>query len=311
MDLMVGGAILISLFILVAGVLWLKEVSITRRMASYTALFPNVGALQIGDPVKINGVKLGSVGDIKLHGTRVKVVMRIDRSVTLTDKAVATVQNIGLMGERNIMVQLSDQGQVYPPDNRRDKSAPVLEGYFDSGIAEAMGMVGTVLSEVRVVVRNVESVLNSTVADSTFLVFFRTVVGRLDTVSAIVENLATANAGRLDESVANVHAITGDIRRLLDQNRDNFNALVANGTQLSQQAVRIASDVESLTVSMGEMVSAIERGEGTLGMLVEDDDFSRDLKETLGKVDTLASEVQEKGLKLRIRLGFRDRRKSD
>jgi phospholipid/cholesterol/gamma-HCH transport system substrate-binding protein len=311
MDLMVGGAILLALFILVAGVLWLKEVSITRRMASYTVLFPNVGALQIGDPVKVNGVKMGTVGDIKLYGTKVRAVMRIDRSVTLTDRAVVTVQNIGLMGERNIMIQLVDQGVVYPPDGGRATDVPLLEGYFDSGIAEAMGKIGTVLDEVRVVVRNVQGILNTTVGDTAFVLFFRNVVGRLDTVTAIVEELVRDNRGRIDESLANVHTVTADIKRLLDGNRENINTLLANGTQLSAQAVRIASEVESLTVSLSGMVDAIQRGEGTVGMLVDDQKFADELKTTIGKVDTLAAEVQEKGLKLRIRLGFRDRRKSD
>jgi len=55
MDLVVGASILLALFILIAGVLWLKEVSITRRMVSYTVLFPNIGALQGGDGVMVNG----------------------------------------------------------------------------------------------------------------------------------------------------------------------------------------------------------------------------------------------------------------
>lgn len=310
-DLMVGGAILLALVILITGVLWLKEVSITRRMASYTVLVPNVGSLQVGDPVKVNGVKMGSVGAIELHGTRVKVVMRVDRKVALTDGAAVTVQNIGLMGERNIMIQLSDQGQIYPPDNRRSPDAPLLEGYFDSGIAEAMGMVGTVLGEVRVLVHNVEGIINATVGDTAFVAFFRTVVGRLDTVTLIVEQLVKRNRGPLNESLENVRVATGDIKRLLEDNRGSINALLSDGAQLSAQALRIATEVESLSVSLHGMVSSIERGEGTLGMLLEDEHFYQDLKQAVAKIDTLAGDVQDKGLKLRIRLGFRDRKKSD
>lgn len=59
MDLVVGGSIIIAIVILVAGVLWLKEVSITSKMVSYTVLFTNVGALQVGDPVMVNGVNKG------------------------------------------------------------------------------------------------------------------------------------------------------------------------------------------------------------------------------------------------------------
>ena len=127
--------------------------------------------------------------------------MRVDRDVTLTDSAVVTVQNIGLMGERNIMIQLSDQGQTYLPDRERGDEGPVLNGYFDSGIAEAMGMVGTVLGEVRTLVRNVETIVDNTVGDTTFVVFFKTVVARLDTVTLMVEQLVADNKGRIDQSI--------------------------------------------------------------------------------------------------------------
>jgi phospholipid/cholesterol/gamma-HCH transport system substrate-binding protein len=309
MDLMVGGAILLALFILVAGVLWLKEVSVTSKMEGYSVLFPNIGSLQSGDPVKVNGVKMGAVGRVTLDGVNVRVVMKVDRSVQITDSASVTVQNVGLMGERNVMIQLSPKGAVYAPDRKRPADAPVMQGYFDAGIAEAMGMVGTVLGEVRVLVKDVQDVVNSTVGDTAFTIFFRTIVDRLDTVTAMVEDLVADNKGRIDQSMVNVQDATGSIKRLLDENRDNLNTLLANGTELSGQAVRIATEVESLTVSLGNMVSSIESGEGTLGMLIEDDQFYVDLKETVAKIDTLASDVQDNGLKLRIRLGFRDRKK--
>ncbi len=309
MDLMVGGAILLALFILVAGTLWLKEVSVTRSMVRYTVLFPNVGALQAGDPVKVNGVKMGSVADISLQGTQVKVVMHVDRKVVLTDSAAVTVQNIGLMGERNIMVQLSDRGSRYRPDSKRSDDEPLLRGKFDTGIAEAMGMVGTVLDEIRVLVRDVQRIVDETVGDTSFIVFFNTMVTRLDTVTVLVEELIETNKDRIDLSIANITDATSGIKRLLDDNRDNVNNLLANGSELSEQAIRIATEVESLSVSLGSMVGAIERGEGTLGMLIEDEQFYHDLRETVAKIDTLATDVQARGLKLRIRLGFGERRR--
>jgi phospholipid/cholesterol/gamma-HCH transport system substrate-binding protein len=309
MDLMVGGAILLALFILITGVLWLKEVSVARKMARYTALFPNIGSLQVGDPVKVNGVKMGSIARIALDKTKVRVAMSLDRSVTLTDSAVVTVQNIGLMGERNIMIQLSDKGTTYLPDRTRDPAAPILVGYFDTGIAEAMGMIGTVLGDVRVVVRNVQTILDNTVGDTSFVIFFRAVVGRLDTVTMLAQSLVQTNEQPINQSVANIREATGDMRRLLSENRENINVLLANGTQLSTQAVRIASDVESLTVSLQQMVDEVERGEGTVGKLFKDESFYRDLQKTVAKVDTLATDVEERGLKLRIKFGFRDRKK--
>jgi len=65
--------------------------------------------------------------------------------VPLTDSSKITVQNIGLMGERMVGVQLSGKGALCKPNGKGKNGTTYINGYFDTGIAEAMGMVGTVL----------------------------------------------------------------------------------------------------------------------------------------------------------------------
>lgn len=308
MDLIVGASILLALFILIAGVLWLKEVSVTRKMVSYTVLFPNIGALQTGDGVMVNGVKMGTVGDIRLEEADVAVELRLDKKVQLTDSALITVQNIGLMGERTIGIQLSEKGAPVKPDGKDGKREEYLQGRFDTGIAEAMGMVGTVLGDVQVMVNNVQQILDQTVGDSSFVDFFHTVVARLDTVTLLAESMLSDNRYRIDQSMVNIHEVTGEMKRLLDDNREHINAILANSADLTVQAKGIATEVESLSVSLNRMVGAIEGGEGSLGMLLDGGEFYNDLTGTMERLDTLVSEVQDKGLKLRIKLGFRNRK---
>jgi len=111
-ELIVGGTIFIALFILIAGVLWLKGALVMNKMVQYSVLFPNVGTLQPGDPVVVNGVRKGSVSTIDLKGARVAVTINLDKDVALTDASKVTVQNIGLMGERMVGIQLDAAGSA-------------------------------------------------------------------------------------------------------------------------------------------------------------------------------------------------------
>ncbi len=74
--MIVGGVIFLSLFILIAGILWLKEVSFSQKTVSYTVLFPNIGTLQVGDPVTANGVKKGIVKRLYLYKSKVYAYQR-------------------------------------------------------------------------------------------------------------------------------------------------------------------------------------------------------------------------------------------
>ena len=309
-DLIVGGSILVALIILIAGVLWLKEISITRKMVDYAAVFPNVGSLSVGDPVLVNGVKMGTVGDIFLRGIKVAVVIKLDRSVPLTDSATITIQNIGLMGERTVGVTPSEKGTLLKHYRKSDTTYPFITGRFDSGIAEAMGMVGTVLGDVQVLVHNVQGIVDSTVGDTSFVTFYRRVVARLDTVTLLADQLVKQNKSKIDQSMTNVTDITTDMKRLLKDNEANVNQVLSNANDLSARGVRIAASVETLTVQLNTMVSSIEKGEGSLGQLMKDDKFYTDLKGTVKKLDNLVNDVQDRGLKLRIKVGFKEEKKN-
>lgn len=298
MDLIVGASILIALVILIGGVLWLKESLVSHKMVSYTAVFPNVGTLQLGDPVMINGVTKGRVTRIYLRRSQVATVMDIEKDVVLNDSCSVTAQNIGLMGERGIGIQLKDGGARLKPTKKNDTT--FLPGSFDTGIAEAMGMLGTVLGQVQVLLVNVSSILNGTVGDTSFLRTFHTLVGRLDTLTSVAEKLVKNNGPLIDKSMQNLSSATADLKELLDKNSGHIDAIMANGESLTSYGLTLMNKVEALTTSLQGMVLEVENGKGTVGMLLKDQQFAGDLKRTVADVDTLATEVKKDAVKISI-----------
>ncbi|MBD3321090.1 MAG: MCE family protein [Chitinivibrionales bacterium] len=306
-DLIVGGSILIALLIMITGVLWLKEINVTRDKVEYTVLFPNIGTLQFGDPVMVNGVKKGIVSDISLYKDSVAVVLKLEKSVKLTDSSRVTVQNIGIMGERMIGIHLSRRGTPYVPNNKKGEPAQHIPGYFDSGIAEAMGMVGTVLGDVEVLVENVETIFNATIGDTAFVVVFDQILGRLDEISNLTHALLADNKKEIERAVHNLHLVSNDIREIVTTNKGDINKLVENGAALTDQALVIADGIDSISTTVRHMLVDIEDGKGALGKMIGDEDFYDDVKKSVADLDELVKEVREDGLKVKI--GLRKRRR--
>jgi len=301
-DLIVGGSILLALFILIAGVLWLKEVSVTRKLVSYAVLFPNVGTLSEGDPVMVNGVTKGSVASITLRGTKVAAIIQIDKDVAFTDSSIVTVQNIGLMGERGIGIQLSEKGSRCKVTKKGDTT--FISGKFDTGIAEAMGMMGTVLGEVEILTGSVASIVDQTVGDSAFLTSFETMVQRLDTLTGIAQSIIVKNQPLLDQSIRDISVASAELKDLMQENRHRMDSIIVNGEKLSSYSIAVAQQVQTLVGSVQNIVSQVENGEGSLGMLMKDEQFYHDIKKTVADLDTLVNDIKDDALKLRIKLGF-------
>ena len=309
MEFIVGGTILIALFILIAGVLWLKGAMIIVKTVNYSVLFPNVGTLHGGDAVVVNGVRKGKVESIGLRGSEVAVVIQVDKDVVLTDSAVVTVQNIGLMGERMVGIQLSSKGALLRPNDKKGQPAAYIQGRFDSGIAEAMGMLGSVLADVRGLVTNITGIVDSTVGDTAFFGRFHRIAARLDTITGMTERLIAENRPAINRGVAAAEKAAQGVNALVDANKDRISAIVSDGAELSSRMTQLAARADSLTRSIEAMVSGVNNGQGTLGRLVKDDQLYNELKKSIGDLDTLVKEVREDGLKVRIKIGFRKEKK--
>ncbi|MBN1309485.1 MAG: MCE family protein [Chitinispirillaceae bacterium] len=306
-DLIVGASILVAICILIFGVLWLKEASLSRKMVDYAVLFPDVGTLQVGDPVMINGVTKGSVKNISLRKSDVAVILELDKSVLVTDSCRITIQNIGLMGERGVGLLYSERGTVVKPVQGKDTT--FSRGSFDTGIAEAMAMLGTVLAEVQTLAGNLASIVEQTVGDSSFIPLFKEIVARLDTVVLAVQDLLGENRSAIDRSIDNLQAISEEAKLLLERNSSGIDSMIADGEVLTSRAVLIAGTVDTLTRSVRTMLDRFQDPESSVGKLLRDKELYRDLKTTVADLDTLVRNVREDALKLRIKFGFGKKRK--
>jgi phospholipid/cholesterol/gamma-HCH transport system substrate-binding protein len=301
-DLIVGASILFSLIILIAGVLWLKEASVSRKLVHYAVLFPNVGTLQAGDPVMVNGIIMGSVKSLNIKDNKVLAVFDLDRKIHLTDSCLITVQNIGLMGERGVGITLSVAGKSVPAVSGHDTT--FLYGNFDTGIAEAMGMVGTVLSEVRVLAGNVSKIIDRTVGDTSFAQTFDVLIARLDTITSTGQSILVDNQPKLDSMIQQAKVLIVELNNIIKANRTQIGNIVTNGDTLLENAVVITRSTDSLVHSVTAIVDEIQNGNGTVGMLIKDKKFYTDLKKSVADLDTLINDVQDNALKLRVTLGF-------
>jgi len=307
-DLLVGVVILVAIVSFVAGIMWLKAFSFTQRMVSYTAVFSNIGGLQAGDPVTANGLRKGTVSSIELHGALVAVHFRLDANVPFTDSAAVSVKNIGLMGERKIEITLSEKGTRFEPNDGRNVRQ-YIRGNFDTGIAEALGMLGNFMTDASALVDSVSVLLEATLGSPEFKDFYDRTVVRLDTIMEVVDRLLVNNEQKVDQIVNNLRSTARNLDVVVSENRAGIRGIVSNTDTLTARAADLMFDLDSLLADLQSITSKIDTGSGAIGQLVNDSTTIRELMATVDKLDTLLSEVRKDGLRLRVRLGFGERRR--
>jgi len=293
--LAVGGFVLVALAILLFGIYFLKDMVPGQRLDTFYVLFDQVSTLQKGDPVKINGVKMGNVERIALEGNRVKVTLSVDRGVKLDKDCKVRIQNIGLMGERQIGIQLGASTETWPPGS-------TLRGELDAGIAEAMGVAGEVFVQAESLVRNLRGVLDSTLARPDFATRFNGILdeteGLMEKMSGFIDDVDP----RLKSSLGSLEKAGNEVTALVAEQREPLHTIVDNGRQASEHLRELSGRADKVAGEMETLLKQINSEKGTVGALLRDTTLHAELSRTLNNADSLFRVIRKKGLDVNLNL---------
>ncbi|MCP4581146.1 MAG: MCE family protein [candidate division Zixibacteria bacterium] len=274
-EVKVGTVVVLAIAILIYSVIWVKEYQFDVEHYFYTAHFPQVGTLDVGDPVAVLGVDKGEVQEIKLTGNTVRVKMSLSSDVTLKEDAKMVVMNVGLMGERFIT--------VWPGESETplDLNVPIM-GKYDTGIPEVMGMMGDAIDEIRSLVAQLEG----TVGEKGKAEQIRQIIDALAEITANTSNFVNANQDAMADAVGDLSSAAGRMRAFLDSNSVAMEKSVNNFADASETIKELSGRIDRLS-------QQLEDGEGTLGKTLADDSLYYDLRSAVTNLDSLITEFKE------------------
>ncbi len=259
-DLMVGTIGALALLILAVAVMTVGEQSsLLVKTVGYLVRFPNAEGLIVGSPVKLDGVQVGSVTRIRVptdpesRGVDVAIGIRKEYTGRVRQETVAALRYLQLLsGEKFVDLTAGDpELPILEPGDE----IPVLQEteFFEQSayIAENLGDITVALSRILEPLEKGEGMLGEMIQNPEF--------GK--------EGLA-----RLHGTLLNLEAITGELRA----GRGFL------GRLLSDQ--EFAGNVDDLSRTLGALagfVEKLERGEGALGPLLQENGAAEQAIESL------------------------------
>jgi phospholipid/cholesterol/gamma-HCH transport system substrate-binding protein len=201
--------------------------------------FDDVAGLAKGSPVRVAGVEVGSVKDVQFAGAQVDVSfdVREDLRSKITDKSVAKLGSVSLLGESAVDITPATSGTPIPdngyvPTGKAAGSLSELSAQAGQGIEQLTGLIGDVRQG-------------------------KGTVGKLMTDEALYREL--------NQFVATA----GTLTRELQQGRGTLGRLLKDP--------KAAQSFEASMKNVEEMTRRINAGEGSIGQLLKDDAFAQSL----------------------------------
>lgn len=293
--LAVGLVVLLAIIILIFGLFFLNDKDPREVFDTYYMRFPQVSTLTLDDPVKINGVKLGKVESIYLAGNRVLVVVRIRNDVRIPKGSEVRVQNIGIMGERQIGVILHDSAENFAPGD-------TIDGQFDAGIAEALGLAGEIIDSTKVLITSVHQVMDSTISNPEFRKQFRTMLDKAESLEDRLSRMLAETDPQIRTSLGNLNRATVKVNALLDTASAPIGELLSSAGGLMTDAGNVIGKLDSVTDRLSAITGKLQSRDNTAGILLNDRALHDDLVRTLHSADSLFQIILQDGLDVNVDL---------
>lgn len=280
-------ALIITCFIW--GFNFLKGKNLLTTNDSFYAVYSNIGGLEEASPVTISGFKVGVVESIKLHKNKkdkivVKFSLQEDLSIPLNTEAI--IYPASLIAGKAIKINFSDSKEFH------------LNGDTLIGILE-QDLISNLSDELIPVKDKIENLVVS-----------------MDSVLAIFDNQRKEN---LKNSLDNLEQITNNLSELLDTDNSKLAKILSNAESISnnlknnnEQIAKILTNFSNISDSIehanikttilnanktlaefSEISTKINSGEGTVGMLINNDSLYINLNNLAADLDSLIIDLNE------------------
>ncbi|HZE89722.1 MAG TPA: MlaD family protein [Verrucomicrobiae bacterium] len=310
-DLSVGVVLTLAALIFGVGLFAIgSESRLWSRKVTYRIRVPNTNGLQVGSPVRLVGVQVGTVTEVVLpedpERSDIDIVFKVDHAVEsrIRRDTTATLKVLSLLG--------GDKFLDLTPGSARE---PLLDPGSYIQVPEGMGMEefqalgASIADDLQGITKGLKVILEQLQDRQTFMgqALFDPNFGK-ETIASLKESVTTTNsilgkvdrgqglAGRLltdkqlaDTTVARVESSLDRIEevlgRLADEKGVAMQALAPDGS-VSQ----ILANLRETTESMKSLVQEIRAGKGLAGRLATDDELA---DQVLGNLKAATGNLRE------------------
>lgn len=297
-EIKVGLSILLSVIIFVLGVRFFADLPLFHGTYTLQTTFEDASGIMQGNAVRINGVRVGSVDDVRLDPASNKVSVRfhVDEQIVVPEGSRTEVSGIAALNSVHLKVHLG------PSANAR-----IPEGGLVPSLREA-NMLGELTQKAPELVAQLEGLLVN--ADATFgearelldhsdddiratLLSFRSAAATLDGLLRAEQARLSRTLVHFESASSDLSHLTAGARAFADANGDSLALAVRQLNQNLRRLDRTLAGLETSTATLDAILVRIDRGEGTLGKLINDPALYAKLDSTLNNLNALLAGFEE------------------
>lgn len=248
--------------------------SYLSRSKSAWFVLNNAGGLIKKSAIKSAGIPVGVISDIRLIDGKARIDITVRSDVVLTTSATVEIKSQGILGDKYVEVNPGSPSDPVLPDG-----AQILNVKDKGSLDNLIAQVSNVTESLGEVAKNLKE---ATSEDGTQAHILGRIVRNIEKITTDLSQVTAENKDKIGDIVDRIDKVTADIDEALNQSQDS---------NLKATWKRVSSTVKNLE----EITDKINRGEGTVGKLINDETTVEELNTAISGVSSMldtASRIQ-------------------
>jgi phospholipid/cholesterol/gamma-HCH transport system substrate-binding protein len=286
----IGALAAVAITLLILGFNFLKGRNLFEKEREIYAVFSKVEALNTSDPVRINGLQVGKILELKESDpqmTGIIVTIQITKDILIPKNSYATI-NSNPLGSTTVNIVKGNSSSYLAEGDTLTTVAAV--GLLDG----LMGTLDPALDKVTGTLTSLDSLVEliGGTFDPKTKASMQKLIGNLEASSSSLNALMSAQ-GAVGKTMQNMSAITAN----LNNNKDTIKRILANVETFSSNMSKLdvnptLEKLQKTADMLNTTLAKINSNEGTMGLLMNDKKLYSNLNASANSLNILLQDFR-------------------
>lgn len=298
-EVKVGIITTIAIACFIYGFNFLKGKNLFSSQRKFYAIYQDIDGLVEANPLMINGFRVGMVGHIQLSGdttNSVIVTLILDDEIQIPKNSVAKVISSDILGSKAVQLILGKSNQyAVNGDTLESAQEDNLKKAVNKTIAPLQKKAESLIESIDSVMVVVQQVFNENARKNLAKSFesIKLAISSLETTSYRLDTLVVTEKVKISSILTKINQLA----TMLGNNSDKLNNVINNFSNISDSIAKsnLQSAINNADVALNQaaaVMTKINKGEGTLGALVNNDTLYRKLDKSANDLDRLLKDLR-------------------
>jgi phospholipid/cholesterol/gamma-HCH transport system substrate-binding protein len=224
------------------------------------------------------------------------VELTVKNEFPIPKNSVAMIFSEDLMGSRAVDIQLGNSSDMAQSGDTLLTDVEVsLKDAVNQQILPLKIKAEDLISSIDTMVVAIQSVFNKDIREEllTSIKSISHTFQNLESTTGELDTLVNTQAGRISSILYNLDAITKNLEQNSGQISNTLHHLSDISDSLAQSNIpQIMANLDRTVANLARISTKIENGEGTIGMLVNDDQLYKNLEKAALELNTLVEDIR-------------------